>query len=119
MKDKDMIKAFAELEGIELHEMHGEFYTVDSASTAIKYNPITDGSIALKAMARHEVNIERFSQFDCGIDGSGSFEIPFVVASMRLDGVLHEANTPLNRVDNEDIARAIIEVILKSYGKYE
>jgi hypothetical protein len=114
MNDLEVCKKIAELEGVEIKAAATHFiYWVDGEYS--KYNPITDLSLLARAMFKYQVNIEHCTQFDCGPDGSGSYDIPYVCASIKDPKGAH-AVTPLNDCSDEAIARAVCECILKSQG---
>lgn len=103
MNDLEMIKAFAELEGVELSGIvkitnkWSEWHKKDGS----KYNPITD--LALNCAARDKYKVEVSYDYDH-------------VSLCLPDGVMSE----IVGFDNvEYIPRAVIECILKSEGKWK
>ena len=104
MTDLELIKAFAELEGVDLITHRGEYYRLDlHGSLSInnvgysKYNPITD--LALNCAARDKYGVEiDYTKFTAYVDINGKWAcVPFK--------------------SKEDVPRAVIECILKSEGK--
>ena len=120
MKNKklEMIKAFAELEGVELSMYSDEYYTpllmkrTAKSNTFTKYNPLLPNALNCAARDKYMVEISYHTQFDCGPDGSGSYDIPYAVSSVGM----YSANTPLNDISSEAICLTVIECILKSQG---
>ena len=122
MKELEMVKAIAKLEGVEIFVSDRNVTCYKPRSGVIcamihtPYNPITDLALNCSLRDKYEVSVNWFSQFDCGIDGSGDYEIPFVVAST---GGFDDANTSLNNVSSGAICSAVIECILKSQGLWK
>jgi hypothetical protein len=120
MNELDMNYEMAKLEGINCHiameDKPGAYLWCDDNES--EYNPITDLALLAKAMFKYRVNIEHCTQFDCGPDGSGSYDIPYVCASIKDPKGAH-ATTPLNDCSDEAISRAICECILKSQGLWD
>lgn len=103
MNNLDMIKAFAKLEGVatQQHDDGRMFYNeLNERGYAVEYNPITDLSLAMKAMIDYEVNVDNYS--GCVFtDNAYTDEDRENVVSFCVDN---------------DMPRAIIECILKSKG---
>lgn len=117
MKNLDMIKAFAELEGVEtyiaVNPAGVKVVMVNVCSAPIKnveYNPITDLALNCAARDKYMVSTSHGEVFDCGIDGNGSYDIPACYISHC------DTTIELMNVDSCDIPNAVIECILKSKG---
>ena len=120
MNELGMIKAFAELEDIKVElvdpDFDSMFYaTIGENKQIEEYNPLLPNSLNCAARDKYRVEISYHTQFDCGPDGSGSYDIPYATASTEK----HHSNTPLNNVSSEAICFVVIECILKSEGLWK
>ena len=108
----DQIKAFAELEGVEVELVNfdGDICYVYGRDDI--YNPIADLALNCAARDKYRVSISHGEVFDCGVDGNGSYDIP--VCYVTRCGTTIE----LMNVNADDIPPAVIECILKSEGKW-
>ena len=101
MNNLDMIKAFAELDGVEIYDA-GDGYLfsnkVDNNGDSLDYDPITELALNCAARDKYEAEIN----YD-------SMEISVWV-------LIDEYEVSFN--DKYEIPRAVIECILKSTGKW-
>ncbi len=100
MKELDMIKAFAELEGYKSWFGHTEcvFIEVNGlvGKTCTKFNPIINESLVFKAMIKYGVSV--------------------VIESQGLATVHIDEHNRMNALFDNEIPSAIIECALKSKG---
>ena len=114
MNQLDMIKAFAELEGVILKDDGcGTFFTKDNCGNFMfnggsysMYNPITDLALNCAAMLKYKVSIYRGNLGDKGM-----------VCSNHAAYAVWRADVSFE--NNDGAPRAIIECILKSEGKWK
>ena len=118
-EDLKLCKAFAKLDGVSEFEMHrGYMYakhpkgdlSINGTQHRV-YNPLV-GELQLNARDKYGVTVEHLSQFDRGVGGTGSYNIPFV----RVRLVNSWVNTPSGKTESLDISRAVLKCILYSRG---
>ena len=125
MNKQEMIKAFTELElrshkpslkSIEFDDIQMVYWVETYGFSSY---PLMDAisNLGLNCAARDKymTEISYHTQFDCGPDGSGSYDIPYATASIEK----HHSNTPLNDISSEAICLVVIECILKSQGLWK
>ena len=96
MKQLDMIKALAKLEGVKGHIFDGLFIRDDIDVGPLCFNPFTDLALTFKAMVKYECEIcYRYKHVMVWVEST------WIQASFK---------------DESEIPHAIIECILKSQG---
>jgi len=115
--DLELSKAFAELEGVDVVIQNGALICdspadVLSSVLSDKYNPITDVALNCAARDKYRVSVNHYDQFDRGVDGNGSHDIPCCTVSIM--GLTGDYEVSLFNVDESLIPKAVIECILKA-----
>lgn len=108
MKQLDMIKAMAELDGVGIGETQGKLWVKDEHGCFSwnrlghkEYNPITDLALNCAARDKYEVEVE------------------YWLDRVVIDGDTPSISTVVYFEQKSEIPRAIIECILKSKGLWK
>ena len=117
-----LAKLYAELIGVNVEALlkDGEEFALVCTSVDIGrviFDPFK-GQSQLDAMHNFKVNVAHCKQLDCGTDGNGSYDLPYVHFLIDNKGVKKSHSvTPLNDDSAEAMGVAVIECILRSQGK--
>lgn len=108
MNKLDMIKAFADLDGVEVYDLGNEYcytYGTDAYGEELGYDPITDQCLTFQAAIDYSVNLNHESKevWICD-ENAGEYDTGYLSSVRFKDG---------------EIPSAIIECILKSRGLYK
>ena len=107
MKELEMIKAFAKLEGVELTLSDGKYYTKEEECNGwvamTEYNPITDLALNCAARDKYETDIEWY----------------YESVSMQSEYTDRPNEFIVRFSGKEELPKALIECILKSEGLWK
>lgn len=102
MKDLEICKRIAEIEGFNQVEIRGEVFVSKGFACDTLYNPLTNYELCLELAARHKVFTCNGAEFKKGFKGAN----PIFISRLKVDGSVFEG---CDESPNKAICLAIIE----------